>query len=84
MDSSSKSGCALTDGSASEYLSPDDSIASVSHMPIISASDASSSRSSKDSRDVELDEMLAVSVQLLTSSYGGADRPDLERDNGQA
>jgi len=28
--------------------------------------------------------MLAVSAQLLTSSYGGADRPDLRRDNGQA
>jgi len=84
MDSSSESRCALTDGSASEYLSPADSIASVSPMPIISASDDSSSRSSEDSRDVELDEMLAVSVQLLTSSYSGAARPDLGRDNGKA
>jgi len=42
MDSSSESGCALTDGSASEYLLPAESIASVFPIPITSAFDVSS------------------------------------------
>ena len=33
---------------------------------------------------MQLDEMLAVSAQLLPSSYGCAERPYLRLDNGQA